>query len=114
MGEHGALAWDGQRFCYAPAYRIPVVDTTGAGDLFHAGFAYGTLRAWDTQRVLEFGCAAAGLNCMAHGARGGIGSLQAIERVRAGKKLHPAQYSVKALRQAAERIPGGTRHSAKG
>jgi sugar/nucleoside kinase (ribokinase family) len=114
MGEHGALAWDGQRFCYAPAYRIPVLDTTGAGDLFHAGFAYGTLRGWDTQRMLEFGCAAAGLNCMAHGARGGIGSLQAIERVRAGKKLHPAQYSAKALRQAAQRIPGGARHSAKG
>jgi sulfofructose kinase len=114
MGEHGALAWDGRRFCYAPAYRVAVVDTTGAGDLFHAGFAYGTLRGWDTQRVLEFGCAAAGLNCMAHGARGGIGSLQAIERLRAGKKRHPAQYSAKALRQAAERTDVCTRRSAKG
>jgi len=114
MGERGALAWDGQRFCYAPAYRVTVADTTGAGDLFHAGFAYGTLRGWNTQRVLEFGCAAAGLNCMAHGARGGIGSVRAIERLRAGGTRHPSQYSAKALRQAAERTRGDRRHAAKG
>jgi len=81
MGERGALAWDGQRFWYAPAFRIKVADTTGAGDLFHAGFAYGILQGWNTQRMLEFGCAAAGLNCRAHGARGGIGSSRAIERL---------------------------------
>jgi sugar/nucleoside kinase (ribokinase family) len=114
MGERGALAWDGQRFCYAPAYRVPVADTTGAGDLFHAGFAFATLRGWDTQRVLEFGCAAAGLNCMAHGARGGIGSLRAIERLRAGRERYPAQYSAKALRQTAERIRCDTHRCAKG
>ncbi len=113
IGEHGALAWDGRRFWYAPAYRIPAVDTTGAGDLFHAGFAYGTLLGWDPQRVLEFGCAAAGLNCMAHGARGGIGSIRAIERLRAGTK-QPAEYSAKVLRQAASRVAGGIRRFAKG
>jgi sulfofructose kinase len=114
IGEHGALAWNGRRFWYAPAYQIPVVDTTGAGDLFHAGFAYGTLRGWDPQRVLEFGCAAAGLNCMAPGARGGIASIRAIERLRADQKRHPAQYSAKALREASDRIAGGIRRFAKG
>ncbi len=114
MGERGALAWDGQCFCYAPAYRVAVADTTGAGDLFHAGFAYGTLQGWDTQRVLEFGCAAAGLNCMAHGARGGIGSVRAIERLRAGRTRHPSQYSAKALWQAAERTRDDKRRATKG
>jgi sulfofructose kinase len=38
LGPDGVLAWDGDRFHYAPAYRVPVVDTTGAGDIFHAGF----------------------------------------------------------------------------
>jgi sugar/nucleoside kinase (ribokinase family) len=103
MGERGALAWDGQRFWYAPAFRVTVVDTTGAGDLFHAGFAYGILQGWDTQRMLEFGCAAAGLNCTAHGARGGIGSPRAIERLRAEKMRHPNQYSARVLARAAER-----------
>jgi sugar/nucleoside kinase (ribokinase family) len=103
MGERGALAWDGQRFCYAPAFRVQVVDTTGAGDLFHAGFAYGMLQGWDTQRTLEFGCAAAGLNCTAQGARGGISSLRAIERLRTGKMRRLNQYSAKVLQRAAER-----------
>lgn len=101
LGEQGALAWDGQRFSYAAAYRVPVVDTTGAGDLFHAGFAYGVLSGWNIQRVLEFGCAAAGLNCMAHGARGGIGSVNAIEKLRAGKKRYPNQYTATVLEHAA-------------
>jgi sulfofructose kinase len=101
MGERGALAWDGNRFWYAAAYRVPVLDTTGAGDLFHAGFAFGLLRGWDTQRTLEFGCAAAGLNCTAHGARGAVGSVRAIERLRTTRKRHPNQYSLASLANAA-------------
>ncbi len=114
MGERGALGWDGQRFCYAAAYRVPVIDTTGAGDLFHAGFGYGMLRGWDMRRLLEFACAAAGLNCMAHGARGGIGSLRAIERLRTAKMRHPNQYSAKLLQRAAERALKRSRDAAKG
>ena len=102
MGEQGALAWDGERFWYAPSYRVPVVDTTGAGDLFHAGFAYGLLHGWDSQRMIEFGCAAAGLNCTAHGARGGIGSVKAIERLRAGRKRYPNLYTPTVLSHAAK------------
>jgi len=101
LGEQGALAWTGDRFWYAPAYRVPVVDTTGAGDLFHAGFAYGLLQGWDLQHILEFGCAAAGLNCQAHGARGGIQTLASIERLRKSCKRHPRQYSSAVLEHAA-------------
>jgi sugar/nucleoside kinase (ribokinase family) len=101
MGEQGAIAWDGHRFCYSPAYRVPVADTTGAGDLFHAGFAYGVLYGWDLKQTLEFACAAAGLNCQAHGARGGIAPVAAIERLRSSHKRHPQQYSAAALRKAA-------------
>jgi len=81
-----------------------VVDTTGAGDLFHAGFAYGLLHAWDLAHTLEFGCAAAGLNCKAHGARGGIHPVRAIERLRASRKCYPPQYSPAALERAAVRV----------
>jgi len=100
LGEQGALAWDGHRFWYAAAYRVAAVDTTGAGDLFHAGFGYGLLHGWDLQRILEFGCAAAGLNCKAHGARGGIASVRAIERQRRQGKRHPNQYSTGILERA--------------
>lgn len=102
MGEHGALAWDGQRFWYSPAYLVRVADTTGAGDLFHAGFAYGFLRGWDIQQILEFGCAAAGLNCTANGARGGIGTVRQIQKLLARGNRLPQQYSATVLTQAAE------------
>jgi len=83
LGSDGVLAWDGDRFHYAPAYRVPVVDTTGAGDIFHAGFIYGLSRGWALERQLDFSCAAAALNCMHEGARGGIRSVEAIETLMA-------------------------------
>lgn len=81
LGHDGVLAWDGKRYCLRPAYRVPVVDTTGAGDIFHAGFIYGLLQGWSLDRQLDFSCAAAAMNCMANGARGGIKSVDLIEEL---------------------------------
>jgi sulfofructose kinase len=101
IGRDGALAWDGTRFWYAPSYRVRAVDTTGAGDLFHAGFAFGVLKSWDWQRVLEFSCAAAALNCTALGARGGIRPLREIELLRTAGRRNPPAFSARELAQAA-------------
>jgi sulfofructose kinase len=81
LGRDGVLAWDGMDFCYRPAYRIKPVDTTGAGDIFHAGFIFGFLQGWPLEQTLDFACAAAALNCMATGARGGIRSVREIEKL---------------------------------
>jgi sulfofructose kinase len=78
LGQEGVLAFDGRQLIHTPAYRVPVVDTTGAGDIFHAGFIFGLLQNWPLEQQLEFACAAAALNCTAVGARGGIRSLDAI------------------------------------
>ena len=69
------------------AFRVKVVDSIGAGDIFHAGFIYGLLRGWPLSRQLDFACAAAALNCMGVGARGGIASVECIEKlmVRGGR-----------------------------
>jgi sulfofructose kinase len=83
LGQDGVLAWDGERFHYAPAYCVAVADTTGAGDIFHAGFVYGLLAGWPLERQLDFACAAAALNCMAVGARGAIQTLETIETLMA-------------------------------
>jgi sulfofructose kinase len=79
LGEEGVLAWDGHQFYRATAYEVAVVDTTGAGDIFHAGYIYGLSQGWPIQRRLDFACAAAALNCTAVGARGGIHSVESIE-----------------------------------
>jgi sulfofructose kinase len=78
LGEYGVLAWDGSKFHYSPAFDITPVDTTGAGDTFHAGFAYSIIQGWDLAAALEFSNAAASLACLAPGARGGIASISEI------------------------------------
>ena len=92
LGSDGVLAWDGQQFSYAPAYQVEAVDTTGAGDIFHAGFIYGFRNGWPLQRQLEFACAAAALNCTGFGARGGIQPLERIEHLMATGLRHPAAF----------------------
>lgn len=92
LGQDGVLAWDGTEFYYSAAYRVTPVDTTGAGDIFHAGFIYALLQGWPRRRQLDFACAAAALNCTAVGARGGIQSVQNIERLMAGGPRYPAAF----------------------
>ena len=93
LGHEGVLAWDGTQFHYAPAYRVETTDTTGAGDIFHAGFIYGMLQGWPLQRQLEFACAAAALNCTGLGARGGIQPVESVERLVASGPRHASAFS---------------------
>jgi sulfofructose kinase len=94
LGHDGVVAWDGRQLHQVSAYRVAVVDTTGAGDIFHAGFIYGLLQNWRLERQLDFACAAAAMNCVAAGARGGIQPIKTIEEfMRTGVRHHPA-YSV--------------------
>jgi sulfofructose kinase len=97
LGEEGVLAWDGTQFHYAAAFRVQPVDTTGAGDIFHAGFIYGLLQGWPLQRQLDFACAAAALNCTAVGARGGIQAVAAIEQLMATCARHSQAYETSSL-----------------
>jgi len=55
-----------------------VVDTTGAGDVFHGGYIYGLLKGWPPVKCAEFANAAAFLSCGAIGARAGIPSLKQV------------------------------------
>src|SRR6202042_737438 len=97
LGQDGVLAWDGSRFHLRPAYCVPVADTTGAGDVFHAGFIYGLLQGWPLARQLDFACAAAALNCTGAGARGGIAATEAIETLIATGDRHDSQFRFKSL-----------------
>ena len=92
LGEQGVLAWDGTQFHYATAFCIQPIDTTGAGDIFHAAFIYALLQGWPLPRQLDFACAAAALNCTALGARAGIQPVAAIEQLIATGARHSAAY----------------------
>lgn len=100
LGEEGVLAcmsnaFDGTDLHHAPAFNVPVVDTTGAGDIFHAGFIYALLQGWSLQRQLDFACAAAALNCTAVGARGGIKPLATIEALIATGPRHESSFTAR-------------------
>jgi sulfofructose kinase len=104
LGADGVLAWDGLKFHYVPAFAVDTVDTTGAGDIFHAGFAYALIRGYPLPQALEFSCAAAALSCMAPGARGGIATLDQIDCLLRTGSRHPPAFSQEQLeRLGAER-----------
>lgn len=69
-GEHGAIAvTDGVRTS-VPAQPIErVVDTTGAGDLFAAGFLHGQSHGYDIERSLKLGALCAAEIISHYGAR---------------------------------------------
>jgi sugar/nucleoside kinase (ribokinase family) len=55
-GADGASARQGSNLYAAQPIAVNVVDTTGAGDSFDAGFIYGYLNGWDIERSLRIGC----------------------------------------------------------
>ena len=67
-----------------PACPIRCVDSTGAGDVFHAGFIYGLLHNWPLVRALRFANATAALKCTARGGRPGIPTVAAASHLMAG------------------------------
>jgi sugar/nucleoside kinase (ribokinase family) len=56
-GGDGAIAQRGEEIVAAPPIPVDVVDTTGAGDSFNAGFVYGYLAGWPLAHTLAFAAA---------------------------------------------------------
>ncbi|MGQ0603275.1 MAG: carbohydrate kinase family protein [Anaerolineales bacterium] len=67
LGERGALARRGSEIAAAPIVPVKVVDTTGAGDSFDAGFIYGHLAGWDLSRTVRFAAVCGSLSTRAAG-----------------------------------------------
>ena len=64
MGIRGSMAFDGKDFVRCPAFKVEkVVDTTGCGDLFHAGFAIRYLETQDLLACQQFGAAVSAIKC---------------------------------------------------
>jgi sugar/nucleoside kinase (ribokinase family) len=60
-GADGAVVVDAASFERVPAFRIEVVDTTGCGDSFSAGFLRGLALERSHREAAVLGCAAAAL-----------------------------------------------------
>ncbi len=70
-GREGALARQGGQTIRVPSLPVHVVDTTGAGDSFDAGFLYGYLHGWPLERSLRLACACGALSTRCAGGTDG-------------------------------------------
>ena len=71
-GENGSYTVTADECFHIPVFDVDVVDTTGAGDVFHGAYIVGLLHGWDLRTIATFCTAASGLECTRLGGRVGI------------------------------------------
>ena len=79
LGAQGALWLDEMGLHHQPAFSTNVVDTTGAGDVFHGAYALAISEGMTTPDAMRFSSAVAALKCSHHGGRIGIPNRQEAE-----------------------------------
>jgi ribokinase len=79
LGNKGSITMTDTDVFQVPADTVDVVDTTGAGDVFHGGYIYGLLQKCDIKDVVRFASAFAALKCRKLGGRAGIPHLKEVE-----------------------------------
>jgi len=72
LGRAGLVYLDGGRFERMEAFAVDVVDTTGAGDVFHGAFAFAMTQGWSLKDVVTFASAVSAIKCTKVGGRAGI------------------------------------------
>ncbi len=76
MGADGCLVLtDKGQVIRLPAFQVDVVDATGAGDAFAAGFIAGEWQGWPLEKTVRFANAMGALCVTGLGATGGVRSL---------------------------------------
>jgi sugar/nucleoside kinase (ribokinase family) len=84
-GDRGSVALDGDTFRVAPAFTVNVVDGTGAGDVFRAGFIYALRQKWAVPEMLRFANAAAASSCTRLGAIPSVPTLAQVQALLASQ-----------------------------
>jgi len=78
QGSRGALVVTADEVIEVPAYAVEVVDTTGCGDAFSAGFLRGLSLGRDLRGAAELGCATAAQVAQGLGTDAGDYSLDSV------------------------------------
>ncbi len=84
LAGDGVVGLEEGRWVRVPGFKVPTVDTNGAGDVFHGACAFGELRGWPLEWTLTFANAVAAMKCRHLGGRRGIPRLpEAVEFLKA-------------------------------
>jgi len=71
-GAQGSYTTTTAEHFHTPAFAVEVLDTTGAGDVFHGAYLVGLLHGWDLPTVARFATAVAAIKCTRLGGRRGV------------------------------------------
>lgn len=79
LGSRGCVVSTASRALRAGVYAVDVVDPSGSGDAFDAGFIVGMLEGWDLERGVGFASAAGASCCTRLGCTAGVWDRRGIE-----------------------------------
>ncbi|MBQ5590456.1 MAG: carbohydrate kinase family protein [Clostridia bacterium] len=79
-GKEGGILFDGKDIVTYPIYPAKVVDSNGAGDVFHGAFAAGIVKGYDYEKCCHFASAVSGIKCMNVGARESVPEFETVEK----------------------------------
>jgi len=79
LGGRGCYVTDGRESHHVEAFKVQIVDTTGAGDAFCAGFLYGLLNGKSLKECAKLGNFVASRCIMKLGARTGLPRLEDLK-----------------------------------
>jgi len=89
-GPDDIVYLDGGVLRQLPVFKISAVDTLGAGDAFHGGFALALAEGQSEVDAMRFGSAVAGIKCTRLGGSAGSPTRSEVEALLAGNAgLHP-------------------------
>ena len=94
LGAEGSVAVTAGGIVSSPGFNVRVVDTTGAGDVFHGAYLYGRLNEWSFERILRFANAAAAIMCTGQNGWADIPTLQQVEEFLRERDAEPCPESV--------------------
>ncbi|EMM5418807.1 sulfofructose kinase [Citrobacter amalonaticus] len=79
LGNEGSLWLENEQLRQQPAFSVNVVDTTGAGDVFHGAMAVALAEKMPTIQAIRFASAVAAMKCTKAGGRAGIPNREQTE-----------------------------------
>lgn len=86
MGSKGSVYISKDQLIETAAYKIKTVDTTGAGDAFVGGLAYGLVHHQSIEVAIKMASAAGAYACLHEGVEHAMGTIKEIEEIMEGMK----------------------------
>jgi sulfofructose kinase len=81
VGAEGVFVLEGSQVTHFPGHAVPVVDTLGAGDVWHGAFALGLAEGMREAAAVRFASAAAAIKVQRHGGRAGAPTRADVEEL---------------------------------